>query len=82
MSGLIQSLWQAKRFVPRERNVQLNEVLELAVNFAGKDTPKEILLTTVHLTKNEIAWVKNENFILPEQETNEVVEWMHGKVLE
>lgn len=82
VSGLIQSLWQAKRFDPRERNVQLNEVLELAVNFAGKDTPKEILLTTVHLTKNAIAWVKNENFILPEKETNEVVEWMHGKVLE
>jgi hypothetical protein len=82
VSGLIQSLWQAKRIDPEESDVQLNEVRELSVNFDGENAKKEILLTTIQLTKNELAWMKNEVYVLPEKESNDVVDWMRGKVLE
>jgi len=76
--GLIQSAWQAKKYAPH-RKVRLSEVRELSAVRDNIKATKGIMVTTSHLTRDAIEWIKQDKYRLSYKEQDDILNWIKGK---
>jgi hypothetical protein len=73
--GSIQSVWQAKKYGPRNK-VQLKEVRELSAIRDYKKATKAVIVTTSHLTKDALEWVRQDRYRLAYKDEDGLVAWL------
>lgn len=73
--GPIRSLWQAKKYGPTNK-VKLKEVRELSGVLACESATKGVMVTTSHLTKDAVEWIKRHRFKLDYREQERLEEWV------
>jgi hypothetical protein len=73
--GLIRSIWQAKKYSPSHK-VRLAEVRELSGLVAKPDVTKGVMVTTSHLTRGALDWIKKDTYRLSFKDKDAVEEWI------
>jgi restriction system protein len=73
--GAIRALWQAKRYGPGHK-VSLAEVRELSGLISHERATKGVIVTTSHLTRGAIDWVKKDIYRLASLDGPEVEAWV------
>ena len=77
--GLIQSVWQAKKYSPNNK-VKLKDVRELSAVREEQKATKGVIVTTSHLTRDAIEWVNRDIYRLSYKEQEEIENWVRGKM--
>ncbi len=78
--GEIRSVWQAKKY-SQTNKVKLNEVRELSAVRDAEKATKGVIVTTSHLTRDAIGWVKRDVYRLGYKEHDHIKNWIEGIVL-
>ena len=78
--GLVQAVWQAKKYSPHNK-VQLKHVKELSATRDEAKATKGVIVTTSHLTKGVIDWIKRDIYRLSYKEQEDVESWILGKII-
>ena len=78
--GLIQAVWQAKKYSTHNK-VQLKHVKELSATRDEAKATKGIIVTTSHLTRGAIKWIKRDIYRLSYKEQEDVEHWVLGKII-
>ncbi len=73
--GLIKSLWQAKKYHPKNK-VQLRQVRELSAIRGDQKATKAIIVTTSYLTRGAIDWIRRDEFRLDYKDKNDMEKWV------
>ena len=73
--GEILSIWQAKKYSLKNK-VKLKEVRELSAIKSDMKASKGIIVTTSHLTKDAVEWVKRDLYQLSYKEKEHVEKWI------
>lgn len=73
--GLIRSIWQAKKY-SLSNKVGLAEVRELSGLVARPNVTKGIVVTTSHLTRGALEWIKKDTYKLSVKDKDEVEAWV------
>jgi restriction system protein len=73
--GEIKALWQAKKYKITNK-VKLNEVRELSAIREDEKATKAIIVTTSHLTRDAIEWVKRDIYRLSYKEKEDLERWL------
>jgi restriction system protein len=73
--GEIKSVWQAKKYGPANK-VKLHEVRELSAIRDDQRATKAIMVTTSHLTKDAIEWVKRDIYRLSYRDKDYLERWL------
>ncbi len=73
--GKIKSLWQAKKYGPGNK-VELRDVRDLSAVRDDQKATKAIIVTTSHLTKGAIEWIRRDEFRLYYREKADVEKWV------
>lgn len=77
--GEMKSLWQAKKY-RLSNKVKLSEVRELSAIRDNEKASKAVIVTTSHLSKDAIKWVKRDIYRLDYKEQEDVEMWVKKKV--
>jgi hypothetical protein len=78
--GEIRTAWQAKKYGPRNK-VRLAEVRELSAVREELRASKAVVVTTSHLTRDALAWVRRDVYRLGYKEHDDLLRWIRGSVL-
>jgi len=78
--GLIQSVWQAKKYSSHNK-VRLKDVRELSATRDEAKATKGVIVTTSHLTKGAIEWIKRDVYRLSYKEQEDIENWVLGKII-
>ena len=73
--GKIKSLWQAKKYHPKNK-VQLRDVRDLSAVRDDQKATKAIIVTTSHLTGGALAWIRHDEFRLDYKDKDDVEKWV------
>lgn len=73
--GQIKSVWQAKKYGTNNK-VKLSEVRELSAIRDEQKATKGIIVTTNHLTKDAIEWVKRDTYRLEYKDRMDLEKWL------
>lgn len=73
--GSIRTLWQAKRYGPTHK-VRLTEVRELSGLISLERATKGVIVTTSHLTRGALDWIKKDTYRLASLDGPEVEAWV------
>jgi restriction system protein len=74
--GEVKAVWQAKKYSPSNK-VKLSEVRELSAIRDNERATKAMIVTTSHLTRDAIEWVKRDVYRLGYKEREDVEKWLH-----
>lgn len=77
--GSIRSLWQAKRYGPK-RNVKLCEVRELGGILEIDRATKGVVVTTSHLTKDALEWIRRDKYRLDYKDAEKMEMWIRAAI--
>jgi len=77
--GEIRTLWQAKKYGVTNK-VKLSEVRELSAIRDNDKATKAVIVTTSHLTRDAIEWVKRDKFRLDYRDKERIESWIRLKV--
>ena len=78
--GEIRTAWQAKKYGPKNK-VKLAEVRELSAVREELRASKALVVTTSHLTRDALAWVRRDIYRLGYKEHDDLLRWIRGSVL-
>lgn len=78
--GPVKSIWQAKKYAPNRR-VRLSEVRELAGILEREHATKALIVTTSHLSRDALAWIRRDVFRLGLKEQEDVERWVWNALL-
>jgi len=79
MIGKLRVVWQAKKY--RESNkVKLSDVRELSGILERSSATKAILVTTSHLTRGALEWVRQDSYRLSYKDREQIEEWIRKHV--
>ena len=73
--GKVKSVWQAKRYGISNK-VKLNEVRELSAIRASEMATKGIIVTTSHLTRDAVEWIKRDIYRLNYKDKKDLENWL------
>lgn len=73
--GLIKSLWQAKKYGIKNK-VQIHAVRELSAIIDSQKATKGIIVTTSHLTKGAIDWIRQDQYRLDFKDKSDIERWV------
>jgi restriction system protein len=73
--GAIRAVWQAKRYAPN-RKVKLSHVRELAGVLNDERATKGLIVTTSHLTRDALRWIRRDLYRLDHKEREAVESWV------
>jgi hypothetical protein len=73
--GDVRTLWQAKKYAPGN-NVRLSQVRELAAVLERERASKALIITTSHLTKDALAWIRKDTYRLSAKDRPSVERWV------
>ncbi|TVL96614.1 MAG: hypothetical protein CV087_23545 [Candidatus Brocadia sp. WS118] len=73
--GLIKSLWQAKKYGIKNK-VQIRAVRELSAIIDSQKATKGIIVTTSHLTKGAIDWIRQDQYRLDFKDKSDIERWV------
>jgi restriction system protein len=73
--GSVMTLWQAKKY-SLLRKVRLSEVRELSAIRAEEKATKALMVTTSHLTRGALEWIRRDRFLLGYKEKEQVEDWI------
>ena len=73
--GAIRTIWQAKKYGVANK-VKLSEVRELSAIRDNDRATKAVIVTTSHLTRDAIEWVKRDKFRLDFRDKERVEAWI------
>jgi restriction endonuclease Mrr len=77
--GAIRTLWQAKKYGVANK-VKLNEVRELSAIRDDDRATKAVIITTSHLPRDAIEWVKRDKFRLDYRDKERIENWIKLRV--
>jgi len=77
--GKIKSLWQAKKYHPKNK-VQLHHVRDLSAVRDDQKATKAILVTTSHLTRGALDWIRRDEFRLDYKEKDDIEKWVLNSI--
>jgi hypothetical protein len=78
--GNLKALWQAKKYALKSK-VRLSHVRELSAIRDRIQATKAVIVTTSHLTRGAIEWVRQDRYRLGSKEQAEMEHWVKGLVL-
>ena len=73
--GKIKSLWQAKKYHLGNK-VELRDVRDLSAIRDSQKATKGVIVTTSHLTRGAIDWIRTDEFRLEYQEREDLERWV------
>ena len=73
--GKIKSLWQAKKYRLGNK-VELRDVRDLSAVRDEQKATKAVIVTTSHLTKGAIDWIRRDEFCLEYREKADIEKWV------
>lgn len=73
--GRIKSLWQAKKYSSSNK-VRLSHVRELSAIREDQNATKALIVTTSHLTKGALDWVRRDEYRLGYKQKEDVERWI------
>lgn len=76
--GQLRSVWQAKRYGPRNK-VKLREVRELAAIRDDHKASKALIVTTSWLTRDAIEWVQRDAYRFGYKEHSDLEKWIRRR---
>jgi hypothetical protein len=77
--GAIKSLWQAKKYHSKNK-VQLRDARELSAVREEQKATKAVIVTTSHLTKGALDWIRKDKFRLDYKEKDDVEKWVLNSI--
>lgn len=78
--GEIKAVWQAKKY-GLSNKVRLNEVRELSAIRDDVKATKAMIVTTSHLTRDAIGWVKRDVYRLGYKEKEDLEKWLREYII-
>ncbi|WP_234571310.1 restriction endonuclease [Rhodohalobacter sp. 614A] len=79
--GLIKSIWQAKKYGPKNL-VRLNEVRELYAAREESKASKAVIVTTNRLTRDAIKWIRKDEYRFEFRGKKELEDWIRRAIEE
>jgi restriction system protein len=77
--GKVRAIWQAKKY--KESNkVGLSEVRELSGVLERSGSTKGVLVTTSHLTRGALEWVKQDIYRLSYKDKEQIEDWVRKHI--
>ena len=73
--GSVKTLWQAKKY-GEQKKVRLSDVRELSGVLHKSGLTKGILVTTSHLTRGALEWVRQDIYRLDYKDKEQVEHWI------
>ncbi|MBC8276770.1 MAG: restriction endonuclease [FCB group bacterium] len=77
--GRIRSLWQAKKYHPKNK-VQLHHVRDLSAVRDDQKATKAVIVTTSNLTKGALNWIRRDKYRLDYRDRNDMEKWVLDSV--
>jgi restriction system protein len=73
--GLIKTIWQAKKYALKNK-VKLKEIRELKTVREDELATKALIVTTSHLTRDAIEYIRKDKYRLDYKDNEQLIEWI------